>query len=291
MVWSGFRKIGLYKAEKEEAKEEFVKCDECKQQIIKEMFEKACNVCPQCGRHGTISAGKRIELLLDAGTFEELFRNLEPLDPLNFRAKRGYAERLQEAQEKTGMKDACIAGTGKLGGRKVAFGVTDPEFLMGSMGSVVGEKICRITETAVERDLPLVFVSGSGGGARMDEGMLSLMQMAKTSAALARLHSSGNLFVSVLTNPSMGGAMASFAALGDFVIAEPKALIGFAGPNVIKQTIRTELPNGFQRSEFLLEKGFVDMIVERKDLKRTISRLLCYCDGKARSSGIRNSYR
>jgi acetyl-CoA carboxylase carboxyl transferase subunit beta len=289
MVWTGFRKITLHKAGKEPA-EEFLKCEECKQQISKEVFEKSCNVCPQCGYHATIPSSTRIELLLDTGSFQELFHNLEPLDPLNFRAKRGYIERLQEAQEKTGMKDACIAGTGKLGGRGVAFGMTDPEFLMGSMGSVVGEKICRITETAVELNLPLVFVSGSGGGARMDEGMLSLMQMAKTSAALARLHSSGNLFISVLTNPSMGGAMASFAALGDFVIAEPKALIGFAGPNVIKQTIRTELPNGFQRSEFLLEKGFIDMIVDRKDLKRTISRLLCYCDANTRNSVARNRY-
>jgi acetyl-CoA carboxylase carboxyl transferase subunit beta len=290
MVWSGFKKIGLYKPVREEVQDMFAKCEDCKQWVSRETLEKAYNVCPRCGHHATIPAGTRIELLLDAGTFEELFRNLEPMDPLSFRAKRGYAERLQEAQEKTGMKDACIAGVGKLGGREVAFGITDPEFLMGSMGSVVGEKICRITETAVERNFPLIFVSGSGGGARMDEGMLSLMQMAKTSAALSRLHSSGNLFVSVLTNPSMGGAMASFAALGDFVIAEPKALIGFAGPNVIKQTIRAELPNGFQRSEFLLEKGFIDMIVERKDLKRTISRLLCYCDGKARNSVARNRY-
>ncbi|MFH1422605.1 MAG: acetyl-CoA carboxylase, carboxyltransferase subunit beta [Planctomycetota bacterium] len=282
MVWSGLKKIGLHKEEK---KEESLLCKDCGQQVNKIEFDKIHNVCPHCGYHATISATKRIELLLDAGSFKELFNNLESLDPLEFKAKKGYAERLQEAQEKTGMKDACVIGLGKINNKEVAFGVTDSEFLMGSMGSVVGEKISRITETALEQNLPLIFISGSGGGARMDEGMLSLMQMAKTSASLSRLHLSGNLFISVLTNPSMGGAMASFAALGDFIIAEPKALLGFAGPNVIKQTIRAELPSNFQRSEFMMEKGFIDMIVERSELKNTISRILCYCGTKARNGG------
>jgi acetyl-CoA carboxylase carboxyl transferase subunit beta len=216
--------------------------------------------------------------MLDKGSFEELFHDLMPVDPLEFKGKKPYQDRLTDAQAQTGMSSACVVGTGTIDGREVAFGVTDPKFLMGSMGSVVGEKICRLAETALERRIPMVFVSGSGGGARMDEGMFSLMQMAKTSAALSRLHDANVVYVSILTHPTMGGAMASFAALGDFILAEPGALVGFAGPNVIKQTIHGELPKGFQSSEFLMKKGFLDMVVNRSEMKPTVSKLLCYSD-------------
>jgi acetyl-CoA carboxylase carboxyl transferase subunit beta len=281
MVWSGFRKLGLYKKKEEgELDERWMRCNKCNEVIYKEDFVSLLDVCPECNFHNTISANKRIGSMLDEGSFEELFQDLVPVDPLEFKGKRPYQERIVDAQDKTGLSEACVVGTGAVGGRDVAFGVTDPEFLMGSMGSVVGEKICRIAETALERRIPLVFVSGSGGGARMDEGMLSLMQMAKTSAALSRLHEANVIFISILTHPTMGGAMASFAALGDFIIAEPGALVGFAGPNVIKQTIHGELPKGFQRSEFLLQKGFLDMIVNRADMKRTVSRLLCFCESR-----------
>ena len=281
MVWSGFRKLGLYKKKDEkELDERWMRCRRCNEVVYKEDFEELIKVCPECNFHNTIGAKKRVEIMLDEGSFEELFHDIMPTDPLEFKGKRAYHERLTDAQDKTGLNDACVVGTGKIDGREVAFGVTDPQFLMGSMGSVVGEKICRIAETALERGLPLVFVSGSGGGARMDEGMLSLMQMAKTSAALSRLHEANIVFISVLTHHTMGGAMASFAALGDFILAEPGALVGFAGPNVIKQTIHGELPKGFQRSEFLLSKGFLDMIVNRSEMKPAISKLLCFCDPK-----------
>ena len=281
MVWSGFKKLGLYKKkDSEELDERWMRCKKCSDVVYKEDFDKLLSVCPECNFHNTIGAKKRIEVMLDEGSFEELFHDLMPVDPLEFKGKRAYQERLTDAQGKTGLADACVVGTGAIEGRNVAFGVTDPQFMMGSMGSVVGEKICRIAETALERKIPLVFISGSGGGARMDEGMLSLMQMAKTSAALSRLHKANIVFISVLTHPTMGGAMASFAALGDFVLAEPGALVGFAGPNVIKQTIHGELPKGFQRSEFLLEKGFLDMVVNRVDMRATVSKLLCFCDPK-----------
>jgi acetyl-CoA carboxylase carboxyl transferase subunit beta len=278
MVWSGFRKLGRKKKkETEELDQRWMRCKKCNGVVYKEDFENLMDVCPECNFHNTIGAKKRIEVIVDEGSFEELFHDLMPVDPLEFKGKRAYNERLADAQDKTGLSDACVVGTGKIDKRDIAFGVTDPQFMMGSMGSVVGEKICRIAETALEHKIPLVFVSGSGGGARMDEGMLSLMQMAKTSAALSRLHEANIVFISVLTHPTMGGAMASFAALGDFILAEPGALVGFAGPNVIKQTIQGELPKGFQRSEFLLQKGFLDMIVNRVDLKPTISKLLCFC--------------
>ncbi len=279
MVWSGFKKLGLYKKKgSEELDERWMRCKKCSEVVYKEDFEKLLSVCPECNFHNTIGAKERIKLMLDEGSFEELFRDLMPLDPLEFKGKRAYQERLTDAQGKTGLADACVVGTGSIEGRDVAFGVTDPQFMMGSMGSVVGEKICRIAETALDSRIPLVFVSGSGGGARMDEGMLSLMQMAKTSAALSRLHEASIIFISILTHPTMGGAMASFAALGDFVLAEPGALVGFAGPNVIKQTIHGELPKGFQRSEFLLDKGFLDMVVNRIDMRPTVAKLLCFCD-------------
>jgi len=202
--------------------------------------------------------------------------DLAPADPLGFVARRSYEERVREAREKTGLKEACSVGRAEIGEVPVIIGVSDSRFLMGSMGSVVGEKIAQSIELAREEGRPFIFVSGSGGGARMDEGMYSLMQMAKTSAAIQRLHEEGGLFVSILTNPTMGGAMASFAALGDVILAEPKALIGFAGPTVIKQTINADLPEGFQSSEFNLEHGFIDRVVDRQEMRSTLIRLLAY---------------
>ncbi|HVR73929.1 MAG TPA: acetyl-CoA carboxylase, carboxyltransferase subunit beta, partial [Planctomycetota bacterium] len=252
----------------------WMQCLGCSKLIYKPTVEEKLHVCPECNYHFEISCWRRVEMLLDADSFEEHFSDLSPLDPLNFRALKAYKDRLVEAQRKTGLRDACVMGTGAIEKVPVAFGVSDSRFLRGSMGSVVGEKICRGVELACERSVPFVFISGSGGGARMDEGILSLMQMAKTSAALAELDRHGGLFISVLTNPTMGGAMASFAALGDVILAEPKALIGFAGPNVIRETIRSEIPEGFQTSEFLLAHGFIDRIVNREDLRKSIAYFL-----------------
>jgi len=272
---NGFKRI-RFRKKKEMPGGLWLRCPGCSNLQYRRAVEQKLNVCPECNFHLEISAPERIAILLDEGTFEERFGDMAPLDPLGFVARRPYKERLAEAQKATGLKDACVTGTGKLDGVDVVFGCTDSRFLRGSMGSVVGEKITRAIELATEKRVPLIFVSGSGGGARMDEGVLSLMQMAKTSAALARYDDAGGFFVSVLTNPTMGGAMASFAALGDVLIAEPKALLGFAGPNVIKETIKADLPEGFQTSEFLLERGFLDMIVSRIDLKSTIAKLMRY---------------
>jgi len=248
----------------------WMQCPDCARMIYKPKVAEKMNVCPECNYHFEISSSERVRSLVDEGSFDEHFTNLRPLDPLGFRALKAYKDRLAAAQARTGLADACVVGIGRMDGIELAFGVSDSRFLRGSMGSVVGEKIFRATELARDRGLPFVFVSGSGGGARMDEGIFSLMQMAKTSAALADFDRHGGLFISVLTNPTMGGAMASFAALGDVILAEPKALIGFAGPNVIRQTIKSEIPDGFQTSEFLLEHGFVDKIVNREDLRATL---------------------
>jgi acetyl-CoA carboxylase carboxyl transferase subunit beta len=245
--------------------------------IYRKEAEKRLGVCPDCDYHWYVSAPERIRQLLDEGTFEEWDGNLEPTDPLGFFDKKSYAERLKDEQARTGLRDAAVTGHGMVRARRVAFGVTDSAFIMGSMGSVVGERLTRLIERATRQQLPLIIVSGSGGGARMHEGILSLMQMAKVSAALARYDQAGGLFISVLTNPTMGGVAASFASLGDVVLAEPKALIGFAGPRTIQATIRIELPKGFQTSEFLLEHGFIDRIVRRCDLKSEIARLIDYC--------------
>jgi acetyl-CoA carboxylase carboxyl transferase subunit beta len=255
----------------------WIRCPGCQQTIFRKEAEKRLGVCPECDYHWYVSAQQRIDQVLDEGTFEEWDADLTPTDPLEFVDSRAYADRLVEEQDRTGLKDAAVCGTGMVRARRVAFGVTDSSFIMGSMGSVVGEKLTRCIERATDQKLPLIIISGSGGGARMHEGMLSLMQMAKVSAALARFDQAGGLFISVLTNPTMGGVAASFASLGDIVIAEPKALIGFAGPRTIKNTIRIELPKGFQTSEFLLEHGFVDRIVRRQDLKSEIARAIDYC--------------
>ncbi len=254
----------------------WMRCSGCSKMIYRNLVVERGNVCPECSYHFPITSDERIRLLCDPETFREEFSELAPADPLNFAARRTYRERLDETQKKTGLRDACVVGCAEIGEVPVVFGVSDSRFLMGSMGSVVGEKIARGIELAREQGRPFIFVSGSGGGARMDEGMFSLMQMAKTSAAIQRLHEAGGLFVSILTNPTMGGAMASFAALGDVIIAEPKALIGFAGPNVIKQTINADLPANFQSSEFNLEHGFIDRVVDRQELRGTLIRILAY---------------
>ena len=253
------------------------RCPGCEETIFRKEAEKRLGVCPECDYHWYVPARERIRQVLDEGTFEEWDATLEPTDPLEFVDKKPYNERLKAEQQRTGLRDAAIVGTGMIRARRVAIGVTDSAFIMGSMGSVVGEKLTRAIERATTDQLPLVIVSGSGGGARMHEGMLSLMQMAKVSAALARFDSAGGLFISVLTNPTMGGVAASFASLGDVVFAEPKALIGFAGPRTIKATIRIELPKGFQTSEFLLEHGYIDRIVCRRDLQSELARTIDYC--------------
>ena len=255
----------------------WLRCPGCKEIIFRDAAERKMGVCPVCGYHWYVSADERIRQVLDEGTFEEWDADLMPTDPLGFVDRKAYAERLKDEQARTGMRDAAITGAGMIRARRVAFGVTDSAFLMGSMGSVVGERLTRLVEGATKWQLPLIIVSGSGGGARMHEGILSLMQMAKVTAALARFHEAGGLFISVLTNPTMGGVAASFASLGDIIFAEPKALIGFAGPRTIKATIRIELPAGFQTSEFLLEHGFIDRIVSRADLKTEIARTIDYC--------------
>lgn len=253
------------------------RCPGCQTAIFRKEAERKQNVCPQCDYHFYVSARERIHQVLDDGTFEEWDSDLSPADPLEFKDRRPYADKLVAEQKKTGLRDAAITGTGMIRARRVAFGVTDSAFFMGSMGSVVGERLTRLVERATELKLPLIIISGSGGGARMHEGILSLMQMAKVSAALARHDQAGGLFISILTNPTMGGVAASFASLGDVVFAEPKALIGFAGPRTIKATIKIELPKGFQTSEFLLEHGFIDRIVPRAKLKTEIARTIDYC--------------
>ncbi|MBI4612768.1 MAG: acetyl-CoA carboxylase carboxyltransferase subunit beta [Planctomycetes bacterium] len=255
----------------------WMRCNGCGGMIYKKVVQEKQNVCPECDYHFTISAPERVKLLVDEGTWEECFDDILPTDPLNFVATNRYRDKLRDAQSETGLKDAAIVGRGKVHENSIVLGVTDPRFIMGSMGSVVGEKLTLGAELALKESVPYVVVSGSGGGARMQEGALSLWQMAKTSAALARLSKANLLYVSILTNPTMGGTFASFASLGDIIIAEPKALLGFTGPRVIQQTIKRELPKDFQTSEFLLEHGFIDLIVSRKDLKDTLGRILDYC--------------
>ncbi|HQU32298.1 MAG: acetyl-CoA carboxylase carboxyltransferase subunit beta [Planctomycetia bacterium] len=254
----------------------WVRCDGCSSMLFKKTVEDGMFVCPECNYHFRIFSRDRVKILVDENSFEEMWPNMVPCDPLNFKDRVTYPERVTEEQQKSGLKEAVIVGKAKINGSEVMIGITDPSFIMGSMGSVVGEKIARVTEKAMELRLPLILVSGSGGGARMQEGVFSLMQMAKTSAAIARFQGAGGLYISILTDPSLGGVMASFASLADITIAEPKALIGFAGPRVIQETIRRALPKGFQTAEFLLEHGFVDMIVNRQDMKKELSRLIAY---------------
>ncbi len=254
----------------------WMRCPDCGDMLFRKVVEEAMHVCPNCQHHFRVGARIRIEQLVDPGSFEEMFTDVEPADPLKFSDKKAYKDRLVAEQKKTGNPDAVVCGKGFIKGRPIMLAVMDPDFMMGSMGSVVGEKITRTIETAAEEKLPLLIVSCSGG-ARMQESTLSLMQMAKTSAALARLDDAGGLFISLLADPTTGGVTASFAMLGDFIVAEPKALIGFAGPRTIWNTIKVELPEGFQRSEFLQEHGFVDFVIHRKDLRSEIARLVDFC--------------
>jgi acetyl-CoA carboxylase carboxyl transferase subunit beta len=256
----------------------WMRCPQCKAAIFRKEAESRCNVCPECSYHFYVPARDRIRQLLDEDSFEEWFTNLRPQDALAFKDRIPYSDRIKAEQAKTGMPDAAVVGRGYVRGRPVVFGVTDFAFMAGSMGSVVGEKLTRATEEATRLKLPLIFVSGSGGGARMQEGILSLMQMAKISAALGRYDRAGGLYVSILTNPTMGGVAASFALQGDITLAEPGALIGFAGKRTIWNTVRLELPEGFQTSEFLLHHGFVDRIVPRKDLRTEVARIIDFCE-------------
>lgn len=248
----------------------WVKCDSCKEIIYKEELHQNLSVCPYCGKHFRLSARRRISQIADEGTFEEIGKDILTKDPLNF---KGYMKKVEGLREKTKIDEAVRCGVCKIEGQKVVLGVMDGNFLMGSMGSAVGERITLAIETAIKKKLPLVMFCVSGG-ARMQEGIVSLMQMAKTSSAIAKLNEEGLLYISVLTDPTTGGVTASFASLGDIILAEPNALIGFAGPRVIEQTIKQKLPEGFQRAEFLLEHGFIDKIVDRKDMKETIAKIV-----------------
>ena len=254
----------------------WTKCEGCNQAIYNKNLEENLKVCNKCGYHFVMPGAERLKSIADPDSFVEFDADMVSVDPLDFQGPKSYKEKLKQDQEATGLKDAVLSGQCTISGKKAIIAITDSRFIMGSMGSVVGEKVTRATEEATKRKLPLIIISGSGGGARMYEGMFSLMQMAKTSAALAKHNDAGLLYISVLTNPTMAGVMASFAALGDVIIAEPKALIGFTGPRLIEQIIRQKLPEGFQRSEFLLEHGLIDMIVHRKSLASTLAQLIEY---------------
>ena len=254
----------------------WTRCEACEHMVYEPEVAKALYVCPECGYHRRIDARTRIAQLADPETFEEFAADLRSTDPLNFKDRIPYTERLQREQEKTGETEAVVVGKAFIRGRPVILGVMNPSFIMASMGAVVGEKVTRAIERAIDDDLPLVMVTASGG-ARMQEGMISLVQMAKTSAALAKLDDAGGLYIVVATDPTTAGVAASFASLGDIILAEPKAMIGFAGPRVIANTINAELPEGFQTAEFMMEHGFVDRIVHRNDLRREIARIIDYC--------------
>jgi len=259
------------------------KCPECGEVVHNLELSQNLKVCPKCDYHFTFSARERISNLIDEGTFEEFDQNLLSVDVLKFTGVASYSERLQSYREKTGLADAVVTGFGRLGGHDIGLAVMDFNFLAATMGSAVGEKITRLVEKGTKAGRPIVVVTASGG-ARVYEGMLSLMQMAKISSALAQLDDARVPYISVLTDPTTGGVTASFAMLGDLNIAEPGALIGFAGPRVIEQTIRQKLPEGFQRSEFLLEKGFLDAVVHRRDMKSYLSRALDFLNAPALSA-------
>lgn len=270
--WDGFS----LKPRREMPEGLWLACPKCEHMLFKKTVEENLNVCPECGHHFRLDGPTRVRQLADEGSFEEMHADLVSTDPLAFENMGNkYSDRIETAASEDA-KEAVLVGKAFIRGRGVILAVMNFSFLGGSMGMVVGEKFCVAVDRAIEESLPLIVVSASGG-ARMHEGVVSLGQMAKTSAALAKLDESGGLYISVLADPTTGGVSASFAMLGDVIIAEPGALIGFAGPRTIYQTIKIELPEGFQRSEFLLEHGFVDMIVERKDLRREIGRLIDYC--------------
>jgi len=258
----------------------WVKCEACKEMVYKKEVSRNSNVCPKCNYHFRIGSRERLEMLLDDGKWEEFDTDISPTDALDFVDTKPYAKRIEQYQKKTGMRDALISCVGELDGRPVVCGMMEYGFMGGSMGSVVGEKVTRCAELALRDRMPLLIFTCSGG-ARMQEGALSLMQMAKISAALARLDDAGLPFIAVLTDPTTGGVTASFAMLGDLILAEPRALIGFAGPRVIEQTIRQKLPEGFQRSEFLLEHGMLDMVVDRADLREVLVSCLEFMESPA----------
>ncbi len=255
---------------------EWLKCTNCKTLIYTKQLKENLNICPKCNYYFKMTARERIDLLLDPNSFFEMFSDMESYDILGFDdGKKSYSQKLKEAEQKTGLKEAIITGEGLISGHKVCIGVMEFDFIGGSMGIVVGEKVFRLAEHATEKNLPLIIVSASGG-ARMQEGMFSLMQMARTSAAIGKFKNNNGLYISILTNPTTGGVSASFSFLGDIIIAEPNALIGFAGARVIEQTTKQKLPPRFQTAEFLLEHGFIDKIVERKFLKKMLSKILTF---------------
>lgn len=280
MAWFKRKKPGLTSQPKRELPDGlWSKCDSCNEIIYKKQLLESNHVCPHCDFHFKISDQDYIDLILDSNSFEEFNANLEPVDFLNFKDQKRYSDRIKAAQKKTGLKDAIRTGFGRIEGFPVVFGVMNFAFIGGSMGSVVGEKVARAIDQAHESKLPLIIVCATGG-ARMMESVISLMQMAKTSSRLARFSEAGGLYIPILTNPTTAGVIASFAMLGDIHIAEPGALIGFAGPRVIKKTIGEDLPEGFQRSQFQLEHGFVDMIVHRKEMRQTLYKLISFFKGE-----------
>jgi acetyl-CoA carboxylase carboxyl transferase subunit beta len=273
MNWFQRSKDGISSTSKKELPNVWVKCDQCSEILYKKDLEDNLHVCPKCGFHFRVFAKTYIQIIFDENTFEQIDANMISVDPLQFTDTKKYSDRIRTTVSKTGLRDAVQTGIGKINGRRLAAAVMEFGFIGGSMGSVVGEKISRTIDRALNERLPLIIVSASGG-ARMMEGALSLMQMAKTSAKLALLHEQRLPFISILTDPTTGGVTASYAMLGDVILAEPGALIGFAGPRVVKEATGKDLPEGFQRAEFLLEHGFVDMIVSRKNLKTTLHSLL-----------------
>ena len=264
--FTGKRKLQIEKGE-------WIKCDKCKTLLYSEDLKKNMKICPHCGFNFRMNSRERVEMFLDEIYSYDLFPKIKPVDFLGFKDTKRYKDRLKEAQSKTGLNDAIIIANGKIYDREVVLAPMDFRFMGGSMGSVVGAKFVRGAEYAIEKKIPFIAITASGG-ARMQESIISLMQMAKTSIAVDKMNKAGILYISILTDPTMGGVSASFAFLGDVIIAEPESLIGFAGPRVIEQTIKQQLPEGFQRSEFLLEKGQIDMVVDRKNLKKTVYTLI-----------------
>ncbi|HQT92856.1 MAG TPA: acetyl-CoA carboxylase, carboxyltransferase subunit beta [Candidatus Kryptobacter bacterium] len=274
MSWFKRSTQNIISAEKKDLPEgSWLKCEKCGEMLHKSELEDSLWTCKKCNFHFRIGSKEYIQILIDKKTFKETDKNLKSNDPLKFVDTKSYKSRLAEVQKKTGLVDAIRTGTGEINGHEVVLGCMDFQFIGGSMGSVVGEKVARAVDRAVKMKVPLILISQSGG-ARMMEAAISLMQLAKTSARLTKLHKAGLPYISILADPTTGGVTASFAMLGDFNIAEPGALIGFAGPRVIKQAVGKDLPEGFQRSEFLMDKGFVDLIVDRKELKAKITQLL-----------------
>lgn len=251
----------------------WVKCDTCKEIIYRKEIERNLQVCPKCNYHFRINADQRLKLLADEGSFAEMDAGLSSMDPLDFKDSLSYPDRLKDGQRRSGLKEAVLSGRARIKGYPVVLAIMDFSFMGGSMGSAVGEKIARAAETALEEKTPLITVSSSGG-ARVQEGIFSLLQMAKVSASVGKLKEAAIPYISVAADPTFGGVTASFVMLGDIIIAEPRSLIGFAGPRVIEQTIKQQLPENFQRAEFLLEHGFIDMVVERREMKETIAKLI-----------------